>query len=68
MKSPPDVVALRLKNRGAAQSLQNIEEIALEELKQAQYVSEQLGITFCRLLSATEEQLKSTIKSIVGMN
>lgn len=65
MESPSDVVALRLKNRGAAQSLQKIEEMALEELKHAQYVSEQLSITFYRLLSATEEQLRSIIRNTI---
>jgi len=65
MESPSDVVALRLEKRGAAQPLQKIEEIAAEELKHAQYVSEQLNVPFLRLLSATEEQLRTTIKNII---
>lgn len=66
MESPSDVVALRLEKRGAAQPLQKIEEIADAELKHSQYVSEQLNIPFLRLLSATEEQLQSAIKNIIG--
>lgn len=67
MESPSDVVALRLEKRGAAQPLQKIEEIAAEELKHAQYVSEQLNVPFLRLLSATEEQLRTTIKNVMRL-
>lgn len=65
METPSDVVASRLERRGAAQSIQKIEEIATEELKHAQYVCGQLNIPLLRLLSATEEQLRSTINSML---
>lgn len=65
MESPSDVVALRLEKRGATPLLQKIEEIAVEELKHAQYVSEQLNVPFFRLLSATDEQLRTAIENIV---
>lgn len=68
MESPSDIVALRLEKRGAAQSLEKIAEIAAEELKHAQYVSEELHVPFLRLLSSTEEQLRTAIKNIIENN
>lgn len=66
MESPSDVVASRLESRGSAQSLQKIEEIAVEESKHARYVCNELNIPLVKLLSPTQEQLQITLQNTIA--
>ena len=67
MESPSNIIASRLDARGASQSLQEIEEIAIKEVNHARYVCDELNIPFVKLFSTTQEQLRIAVeKSIAG--
>ncbi len=65
LETPADIVASRLVERGAPQSLTDIEELASAELQHAESTCAALGIPLIRLRSPTESQLRSVVEQLI---
>lgn len=65
MEAPASVIAERLTARKAPQSLDDIEELASAERKNAESMCRELNIPLFNLLSPNQEQLLSTIQKII---
>lgn len=65
LETPSNIVASRLAERGAPQSLTDIEELASAELIHAEHTCLALRIPLIRLLSPREDQLRATVESLM---
>lgn len=65
LEAPANIVASRLAERGAPQSLSDIEELASAELVHAEQTCLALGIPLIRLPCPSEDKLQSTIQSLM---
>jgi Mg-chelatase subunit ChlD len=65
LEAPANIVASRLAERGAPQSLSDIEELASAELVHAEQTCLALGIPLIRLPCPSEDKLQSAIQSLM---
>lgn len=66
LEAPANIVSSRLAERGASQSLTDIEELASAELVHAEQTCSVLGIPLIRLSSPTEDHLRSAIERLIS--
>lgn len=64
--APSDVVATRLSERNAMQTLKSIEELAAAEQEHALLISSELKINLIKLSSPTEGELRLTIQRVIS--
>ena len=64
LEDPASVVAVRLRERGVHQSLDNISELADAELRNAKHLCEEIGISLTRLVSPSKEEFFSALKEV----
>lgn len=67
LEAPADVVAARLEERGASQSLENISELAEAEFRNAKHVCEEIGISLTRVKSPSKKKFLSTLREVAGI-
>lgn len=66
IESPAPVVAARLEERGAPQSIEDISRLAEAELHSAERICKEIGIPLTRLVSPSKEQLLSVLQDALG--
>lgn len=68
IEAPAPIVAKRLQERGAPQSLESIFELEEAELKHAENVCKRIGLSLTRLASPSRGQLLSTLQEIASLS
>ncbi len=66
LESPSTVIAARLEERGAPQSIEKISEMANAELGRAEQVCREIGIELTRLVSPSSEQLLIALRRLLS--
>jgi adenylate kinase len=66
LESPSSVIAERLEERGAPQSIEKISEMATAELNRAEQVCREIDIELTRLISPSSEQLLLTLRRLLS--